>query len=74
MSQKCFEEKHVDLSLRGEENKKHYLFIKDFNTFICMIIHYIMEKKHCLLLLFTSFSTEKILKCCVKHGKQMINK
>ena len=22
MSQKCFEEKHVDLSLRGEENKK----------------------------------------------------
>ena len=29
-----FEEKHEDLLLIGEENKKQYLLIKDFNTFI----------------------------------------
>ena len=34
MSQKCFEEKHIDLLLIGEENEKHYVHIKDFNTFI----------------------------------------
>ena len=27
------EEKHADLSLIGEEGKRHYVLIKDFNTF-----------------------------------------
>ena len=31
---KYFEEIHVDLLLIGEENKKHYLLIKVFNTFV----------------------------------------
>ena len=31
---KCFKEKHVDLLLMGEECKRHYVLIKDFNTFM----------------------------------------
>ena len=34
MSKKCFEEKHVDLLMIGEEEKRHYVFVKDFNTFM----------------------------------------
>ena len=33
MPKKCCEEKHVDLLLIGEEDKRHYVLIKDFNTF-----------------------------------------
>ena len=32
MYQKCCEEKHVDLLLIGEEDKKHYILNDDFNT------------------------------------------
>ena len=34
MSKKCCEDKHVDLLLIGEEEKKHYVLIKDFNSFM----------------------------------------
>ena len=34
VSKKYFEEKHVDLLYIGEEGKKHYILIKDFNTFM----------------------------------------
>ena len=34
MSKKCFEERHVDLLFIGEENKKHYVLIRDFNKFM----------------------------------------
>ena len=34
VSKKCCEEKHVDLLLTGEEVKRHYVLINDFNTFI----------------------------------------
>ena len=34
ISKKCCEEKHVDLLLIGEEAKRHYVTIKDFNTFM----------------------------------------
>ena len=34
MSKKCCEDKHVDLLLIGEESKRHYVVIKDFNTFM----------------------------------------
>ena len=34
VSKKCCEEKHVDLLLIGEKGKRHYVFIKDFNTFM----------------------------------------
>ena len=33
-SKKCCEEKHVDLLLVGEGEKKQYVFIKDFNRLI----------------------------------------
>ena len=34
VSKKCCEEKHADLLLIGEEGKRHYVLIKDFNTFM----------------------------------------
>ena len=34
VSKKCCEEKHFDLLLIGEEGKRHYVLIKDFNTFM----------------------------------------
>ena len=42
LSKKCCEDKHVDLLLKGEGKKKHYVLIK---TLIqsCVIIHYIGE-------------------------------
>ena len=42
VSKKCCEEKHVDLLLIGE-GKKHYILIKDFNTF--MFEH----TRHCIV-------------------------
>ena len=32
VSKKCYEEKHVDVLLIGEEGKRHYVLIKGFNT------------------------------------------
>ena len=32
VSKKCCEDKHVDLLLIGEREKKQYVLIKDFNT------------------------------------------
>ena len=40
---KCFEEKIVDLILTGEENKKHYVLIKDL-IHLCVTRHYIVEE------------------------------
>ena len=34
VSKKCWEKKHVDLLLIGEEGKGHYVLIKDCNTFM----------------------------------------
>ena len=34
VSKKCYDEKHVDFLLIGEEKKRHYILIKDFNTFM----------------------------------------
>ena len=31
---RCFEEKHYDLLLRGEEGKRHCAFFKNFNIFM----------------------------------------
>ena len=58
MLHKCFEEKHVDLLLIGEENKKHHVLIKDFNTF--MYDHTLYHgKKHFCYFCLEDFSTEK---------------
>ena len=34
VSKKCCEEKHIDLLSIEEKGKKHYILIKDFNTFM----------------------------------------
>ena len=50
----CYGEKYVDLLLIEEKGKRHYVFIKDFDTF--MYVHTLYSgKKLFLLLLFTSF-------------------
>ena len=53
--------KTFDLLLTGEEGKRHYVFIKDINTFTCL----------------QAFLIEKILKHHIRHcfkinGKQRI--
>ena len=43
LSTKCCEDKHIDLLLIGEGEKKHYVLIKNFNTFM-YDLHYIVEE------------------------------
>ena len=51
---KFYEENHVDLFLIGEEGKRQYVFIKDFNT--SMYAHTLhCGRKHFLPLMFTRF-------------------
>ena len=65
MSIKCFEDKHVDLSLIEEKGKKHYVHIKDFNTFMN---DYTLncERKHLCHYFLQAFRTAGILKCHIK--------
>ena len=65
MSQKCFEEKHVDLLLIGQQVKRHYILIKDFNT---SVYDYTLnrERIHFCCYYLQTISTEKILKRYVK--------
>ena len=51
VSRKCCEDKHVDLLLIGEGEKKHYVLIKDFNTF--MYDHTLhRERKHFAVIVY----------------------
>ena len=62
---KCFEEKCIDLLIMGEEGKRHYVLIKDFNTFLCdHSIH--RKRKHFCCYCLHAFNTEEILKCHIK--------
>ena len=76
MSKKCCEEKHVDFLLIGEEEKRHYVLIKGFNTFTyCHALH--RRKKHLYRYCLQAFLTEEILKFHIKdcfkiNGKQRI--
>ena len=55
VSKKCCEEKHIDLLLIGEEGKRHYVLIKDFNSFMYdRTLH--RREKHFL----QAFSTKEI--------------
>ena len=56
VSKKCFEEKHVDLLLVGEERKN--VLIKDFNTFMYDHTLHRGRKKFCCYCL-QDFSTKK---------------
>ena len=74
VSKRCFKKKHVDLLLLGEERKRHYVFIKDFKTFMYdYTLHCV--KKHFSQYCLEAFSTEKILKRHIKTAlKLMTNK
>ena len=59
VSKKCCEEKHVDLLLIGEDGKKHYILIKDFNIF--MYDHSLhCGRKHFCCCCLQAFSTGNI--------------
>ena len=61
VSKKCCQEKHVDLLLIEETEKKHYVLIKDFNTFLNdHLLH--RERKHVCRYCLRAFITEEILK------------
>ena len=64
-SKKRCEEKHVDLLLIGEEGKKHYVLMKDFNTFMYDHILHRGRKYFCCYCL-QAFSIEEILKSHTK--------
>ena len=73
---KCCEEKHADLLLIGEEVKRHYVLIKDFNTFTYDQTLHCGRKNFCRYCL-QALSTEEILKqhfkdCFKINGKQRI--
>ena len=64
ISKKC-EVKHVDLLLIGEEGKKHYVLINNFDTF--MYDHTLDSgRKYFCCYCLQAFSTEVILNCHVK--------
>ena len=76
VSKKFCEEKHVDSLLIGEQGKKHYVLIKDFNAFMYDHILYCTGKYFCRCCL-QAFRTEEILKRHIKdflkiNGKQRI--
>ena len=65
VSKKCCEEKHVHLLSIGEERKRQYVLIKDFNTF--MYDHTLRRgRKHFCHYCLRAFSTEEILKRHIK--------
>ena len=59
---KCYEEKHVDILLIGEEGKSHYVFMKDFDLFMYDHTLYSERKKNCCLV----FNTKEILKSHIR--------
>ena len=65
VSKKCYEEKHADLLLTGEEEKRHYVLIKDFNTFMYDHKEEENEEKH--VLTFEKNILMKILRKRVVH-------
>ena len=58
---KCCKEKHVDLLLTGEESKRHYFLVKDFNTFMYDHTLHCGRKIFCRYCL-QAFCAEKLLK------------
>ena len=62
---KCCEEKHVDLLLIGEEGKRQYALIKDFNTSMCNHTLHRGRKHFCHYCLY-AFSIGKTLKRHIK--------
>ena len=65
VSKQCCEEKHLNFLLIGEGEKKHYVVIKYFNTFIYDHSLHRGRKHFCRYCLYT-FITEEILKRLIK--------
>ena len=62
VSQKCFEDKHVDLLLIGEGEKNDYVLIKGFNAFMYdYTLHHGRKYFSCYCL--QAFRTADVLKC-----------
>ena len=58
MHQKKYcEEKHVDFLLIREEGKRHYVLIKDFNTF--MYNHTLHHEKNIFVVIVYKLSVQK---------------
>ena len=76
MSKESFEESDVSLLLIGKEDKRYYVLINDFNTFMYFYtIH--GGRKHFQFIVYKRLVQKKILKSHVKdsfktNGKQMI--
>ena len=70
---KMVRRKHVDLLLVGEEGKRHYVLIKDFNTFMYNDTLHRGRTHFCRYCLQAS-STEEIVKHHIKGCFKMIGK
>ena len=74
--QKKKNKNHLNLLLITEDEKNHYVLIKDFNKFMYNQTKH-KDKKHFCMYCLQNFTTEKILKnhseiCMVFNGKQAI--
>ena len=65
VSKQCCEEKRVDLLLIGEREKKHYVLIKHFNTFMWDHILHRGRKHSCRYCLQAFRTVEKL----TRHNK-----
>ena len=69
-------EKFIDLLLIANKNKSHYVYIKDFNRFICSKTK-CRTKKHFCKSCLQYFSSERVLikhkeTCLIINGKQKV--
>ena len=65
MYKKCCQDKHVDILLIDEGEKKHYVFVKDFNIFMYDHVLYHRRKHFCCYCL-EAFRIAEKLKCHIK--------
>ena len=74
LSKKCCEDKHIDLSLIGEGEKKHYVLIKNFNTFMYDHTLHSRRKHFCCYCLhaFVNITNFKAPYWRLLNGKQRI--
>ena len=76
ISKETFEDQ-MNLLLITKDEKKHYVLIKDFNTFMCNQSKH-KERKHFCMYCLQCFSSERILanhvnNCLTVNGAQAIN-
>ena len=76
VSKKCCEDKHIGLLLIDEGEKKHYVPIKDFKSFMCNHSLHLGRNyfcRYCLQAFRTAEKSECFVKDCFKiNGKKTI--